>query len=70
MTVTISMRIRTNPASNIFSLTRMLKSRRAMPSSPMMKMWPPSSTGMGMRLSSPRFRLIDAIRLKSAIHPS
>ena len=43
------------PARNIFSLTRMLKSRRASPSSAMMKMCPPSSTGIGSRLSRPRF---------------
>ena len=32
-------------------------------------MWPPSSTGIGIRFSRPRFRLIIAIRLKSAIQP-
>ncbi len=36
----------------------------------MMKMWPPSRIGIGIRFSRPRFRLIDAIRLNSAIHPS
>ena len=35
-----------------------------------MKMCPPSRTGIGSRFSNPRFRLIDAIRLKSATHPS
>ena len=33
-------------------------------------MWPPSRTGIGIRLSSPRFRLIIAIRLKSGIQPA
>src|SRR3954469_7479187 len=60
----------TKPPSSIFSLTFMLKSRRASPSRARMKMWPPSSTGIGIRLSSPRFRLIMAIRLKSEIHPA
>ena len=32
-------------------------------------MWPPSSTGIGIRFSRPRFRLIIAIRLKSGIQP-
>jgi hypothetical protein len=36
----------------------------------MMRMWPPSRTGMGMRLRRPRLRLIDAISVKSAIHPA
>ena len=35
----------------------------------MMKMWPPSSTGIGIRFSRPRFRLIDAISASSAIQP-
>ena len=36
----------------------------------MMKMWPPSRTGIGIRFSSPRLRLIDAIRPSSAIQPA
>src|SRR5688500_336436 len=39
MTVTISIMRTTKPAISIFSLTRMLKSRRATPSRNMMKMW-------------------------------
>ena len=65
MTVTISISSSTKPASSIFSFTFMLKSRRESPSSARMKMWPPSSTGIGIRFSSPRFRLIIAIRPKS-----
>ena len=35
-----------------------------------MRMWPPSSTGTGMRFSRPRFRLIEAISAKSATQPA
>ena len=69
MTVTISIISTTKPASSIRSLTRMLKSRRATLSMPMMKMWPPSRTGIGSRLRMPRFSEIIAMRLKSWIHP-
>ena len=37
---------------------------------PMMKMWPPSRTGIGSRFRIPRFSEIIAIRLKSWIHPT
>ena len=41
MTVTISMSRSTKPASSIFSLTFMLKSRRETPSRARIAMWPP-----------------------------
>ena len=70
MTVTISIIRTTKPASSIRSLTRMLKSRRATVSIPMMKMWPPSRTGIGSRFRMPRFSEIMAMRLNSSIHPT
>ena len=35
-----------------------------------MKIWPPSSTGIGIRFSSPRLRLIVAIRREERIQPA
>ena len=53
MTVTISSISSTKPASSIRSFTRTLKSRRAMPSSSRMRMWPPSRTGIGQQVQEP-----------------
>ena len=33
-------------------------------------MWPPSSTGMGIRFNSPRFKLMEASRPSSGMMPA
>ena len=69
-TATISVTSITKPARSIASLTRRLNSRRDTPSSAMMKMWPPSRTGIGSKFRMPRFKLIIAIRPNNVTHPT
>ena len=52
------------------SFTRTLKSRRIVPSMKSIRMWPPSSGGIGSRFKTARFTPIMAIRENSSADPS